>query len=558
MYGLTYTPGPWVQAIQLIKGSGSVTNGFESIAGQINVELKKPCSGEYFHLNGYANEGSRYELNSNVRKEIGDNWSTALLLHGKKMGHGNDRNNDGFLDMPLQEDAIIINRWKWFGANGWTGQFGIKAITQNHEAGSHEHFDGSSDDHDDHWRMQMNTKRIEFWNKTGFIFENDPNASMAIQLSGVYHNQDSEFGFMPYDNVQKSLYVNLMYLNILDNTNHKIHTGFSYQLDDVEEVVAKSSLGVFNRFESIPGAYLEYTYDDQKKIAIVPGIRVDHHNNYGVFVTPRVNMKYNFSDRSIVRVSAGRGWRTSSIFAENLGLFSTNRVIEVEGTNPDNPYGLDAEEAWNYGVNLTHGFDIADREFVIAVDLYRTDFQNQIMADFEDARYVRFYNLDGPSYSNSFQIKFEYELFKNFDIRTAYRLFDVQMTYKDGTKEKPLLPKHRAFLNMAYETENNWSFDMTWNWRGSQRIPSTDINPEKYVRPDRSPDYVLLNAQVSKSWGDGKFEVYMGGENLLNYRQNDAIIAADDPFGTFFDGSLVYAPLFGKNLYVGFRYNLTN
>ena len=343
----------------------------------------------------------------------------------------------------------------------------------------------------------------------------------------------------------------------MDDCNHTIQIGLNYQLDDVEEIVAKSSLGVFNRYESIPGAYFEYTYNDEEKFAIVPGIRIDHHNNYGVFVTPRLNMKYNFNERSIIRLSAGRGWRTASIFAENLGLFSTNRVIEIEGTNENNPYGLDAEEAWNYGLNFTHGFDIANREFVIAMDVYRTHFENQIIADFEDARFVRFYNLDGQSYSNSFQIKLEYELFKNFDIRTAYRLFDVKMTYKDGTKEKPLLPRHRAFINMAYTTENDWSFDMTWNWRGSQRIPSTDINPEKYRRSDRSPDYVLLNAQVSKSWGDGRFEVYLGGENLLNYRQDDAIIASDDPFGTYFDGSMVYAPLFGKNLYAGFRYNLT-
>ena len=210
-YGLTYTPGPWIQGIQLIKGAGSVTNGFESIAGQINVELKKSDEGEFLHLNGYANEGSRLEINANTRKEFGENWSTALLVHGKRMGHGNDRNSDGFLDMPLEEDAIIINRWKWYTVKGLVGQFGIKATTQNHDGGSHEHFEGTSTDHENHWRMSMQTRRIEGWAKTGYVFKNDPNASVAIQLKGVYHNQKSEFGFMPYDNVQKSLYANLMY-----------------------------------------------------------------------------------------------------------------------------------------------------------------------------------------------------------------------------------------------------------------------------------------------------------------------------------------------------------
>lgn len=556
IYGLTFTPGPWVQGIHLIKGPGSVVNGFESITGQINVELKKPEAGEKLHLNGYLNEGSRMEINMNTRKTFNEKLSTAVLAHGKRMGHGNDRNDDGFLDMPLEEDAVLINRWEWWGNNGWEGQFGIKGTTLNHKGGSHEHFEGTSQDHDNHWRMEMKTRRLEFWNKTGVVFKNNASRSIGFQMSGVYHDQDSEYGFQQYDNTQKSLYANLIYQEILPDPNHTVRFGISYQLDDINEIVAKSGAGVFDRYESVPGAFFEYTYNDASKLAIIPGIRVDHHNNFGTFVTPRLNFKYNFAEESVVRFNVGRGQRTANIFAENLGLFATNRVIKIEDTGrSDTPYGLDAEVAWNYGINWTQGFKMGDRSAVFALDLYRTDFSNQIIVDYENPREVSFYNLEGKSFSNSFQAKLDYELFENFDIRVAYRLFDVQMDYVSGGKIKPLLPKHRAFANLAYKTNNDWHFDLTVNWRGEQRITDTSSNPEPYQRPDKSPDIVLMNAQISKRWND-VLDIYIGGENILNYRQPNAIIASDDAFGTYFDGSLIYAPVFGKNIYIGFRYKL--
>ncbi len=557
IYGLSLTPGPWVQSIQLIKGAGSVVNGFESLTGQINVELKKPEAGERLHVNGYFNEGSRMELNVNTRKSFSEKLSTGFLIHGKRMGHGNDRNNDGFLDMLLEKDLIAINRWKWNGNKGWTGQFGIKGAYLDHSGGSHAHFEGSSTDHQNHWKMYMTLKRLDFWLKTGNVFPNNPTRSVGFQFNAIYHDQNSEFGFNKYDNLQKSVYANLIFQQIFEDPFHALKAGMSFQYDDIEEFVAKSGAGFFERRESVSGAFVEYSYNDERKLAIVPGIRIDHHNNYGLFVTPRINIKYNLAEKSVIRLNAGRGQRTASIFSENLGLFSTNRQIVIDQTPTENPYGLDAEVAWNYGINWTQSFPVSEKEIILSMDVYRTQFENQIVVDYENPREVSFYNLDGKSYSNSFQIKLDYELIPNFDIRLAYRLFDVKSSYQSELKTKPLVSKHRAFINMAYTTKKDWSFDLTFNWKGQQRITDTSSNPEIYRRPDMSPDYILANAQISKKWGE-KFEIYLGGENLFDYQQQDAIIASEDPFGQYFDGSMVYAPLFGKNIYIGFRYNLEN
>ncbi|MBT8234364.1 MAG: TonB-dependent receptor, partial [Bacteroidia bacterium] len=553
IYGLSMTPGPWIQSIQLIKGAGSVVNGFESLTGQINVELKKPERGDKFFLNGYMNAAGRTELNSNYRHDVGENVATGFLLHAKQMTAVHDNNGDGFTDMPKEKDFIIANRWKFKRAKNFEGQLGFKYSSLSHQGGSHDHFSGANQNHEEHWRMNNDTDRYEAWAKVGYVNPETPKSSVGLQFSAVRQNQKSMFGNDVYDNDQNSLFANLIFQHIPDE-NNIIRMGLTYQYDDIYEHVGRA--GFFNRDESIPGAYFEYTYKDNKKWSVIPGIRVDKHNVFGVFVTPRLHAKYNFSDKSIVRISGGRGQKTASIFAENLGLFSSSREVVINGNGSNDMYGLDAEVAWNYGINYTQGIDISDRELIISFDAYRTSFENQIVVDLETPGRVSFYNLEGSSYSNSVQLKLEYPVLKNLDVRMAYRMFDVKTTYGNELLEKPMVSKHRSFINVAYKTDSDWHFDATLNWNGQKRLPNTSSNPIEYQRPDRSPDYFILNAQIMKRWGK-KWDVYLGAENLLNYQQRDAIIAGDDAFGQYFDASIVWAPLFGANLYVGFRYTLT-
>jgi len=553
IYGLSMTPGPWIEGIQLIKGAGSVVNGFESVTGQINVELKKPDEDEVFHLNGFINQGSRMEVNSNYRFDVSPFVSGGLLVHGKRLQSVHDNNNDGFTDMPLEEDFVIANRWKFKQKANFMGQAGVKISALSHEGGSHDHFSGANDNHEDHWRMRNAMDRYEAWAKVGYIDPNNAKRSIGLQLSGVHHKQDASFGNELYNAEQTSVFANLIYQDIFDS-GHILRTGLSYQLDDVYERVGRA--GIFERYESVPGAFMEFTYQKKQKFAIIPGLRIDHHSNYSWFLTPRLHAKYNFTDKSLIRLTAGRGLKTANIFAENIGLFSSSRELVLNQESSDTPYGLDAEVAWNYGINYTQGLALGQKELLVSIDFYRTDFENQVVVDWETAGRISFYNLEGRSYSNSFQLKLEYELLENFNIRTAYRLFDVKTDYiDDGRLAKPMVSRHRAFINMAYITKSDWHFDATLNWNGQKRLPDTSDNPEAYRRPENSPDYLIMNAQIMKRWGK-KLDIYLGVENLFDYKQSDAIIAADDPFGSFFDASIVWAPLFGRNIYLGFRYNV--
>lgn len=547
IYGMEYIPGPWIESIQLNKGTGSVANGFESIAGQINVELRKPETADRIYLNIFGNSESRLEANLNLALRINEKWSTGLLLHGRNQSVAMDKNEDGFMDNPTGNQYIFLNRWKYKGNHGWESQIGLKT-TFNKSLGGE--MDYRPEQSEGLWGMEMNTERLEGWLKLGKVSESKSYQSYGIQLSGLAHNQQSMFGLKEYEGKQYSFYGNFIFQSILSSTIHKYRTGVSLQYDNMDENLDSLS---FIRKEIVPGAFFEYTFSPSEKIDIVSGIRADLHNNYGLFITPRIHFRFAVTEKTILRFSAGRGQRTASILAENNSVLASSRQVKIFGKNAEKPYGLEAETAWNFGANLTQAFRLDYRDGTVTFDVYHTRFRNQVVVDYDASpQAILFYNLDGKSYASSFQVQFDYELIRRLDVRLAYRWYDVKTDYRSGLLSKPLVATHRAFLNLGYATRNHWKFDYTLQWYGPKRIPYTDSNPAEYQLAERSPDFFLMNAQISKEWLE-KFELYLGAENLLDYKQDNPIIASDDPFGPYFDSSMIWGPVFGRMIYAGLR-----
>ncbi len=350
IHGLSYIPGSWVQSIQLSKGPGSVTNGFESMTGQINVELKKPENSEQLYLNLYANEGGRVEANLNLSQSFSNKWHSGLLIHASSRRVRNDRNDDGFLDNPIGEQFMLLNRWRYKGGNGWEGQFGIKGTHINRLSGQLEFDENGPRNITNGWGATTRTRRIEGWAKMGRVFPSLPSSSLGLQLAGSFHDQEGIFGVRSYDAQQQSAYANLIYQGIFGNTSHQFMTGLSFQWDQYDE---NRNDEIYKRNEAVPGAFFEYTWQPVEDFTAVLGLRGDYHNIFGGFVTPRVHLRYAFAEESVLRFSAGRGQRTASIFAENVGAFASARHFEVKEGDADKPYGLDQEVSWNIGLNLS-------------------------------------------------------------------------------------------------------------------------------------------------------------------------------------------------------------
>jgi len=563
-YGLSFIPGTWVESIQITKGTGSVVNGFESIAGQINAEMVKPTTDDKLFVNLYGASSERLELNTHINTKVSDKWSTGLYVHGNTHQEKHDVNDDGFLDMPIYNQINVMNRWQYTNPEkGVVSFINLRYLNDEKQAGQVD-FDPQRDKGTtNYWGSEIDTERFEITTKLGYVNPEIPYQSLGFQTAFSHHQQDSYFGLNQYDIKHNSFYSNLVYNSIISDSRHKIKTGVSFTYDHYNELVNNHNNALLNnttykRTENSVGGFFEYAFDNLDKLSLTAGMRVDQHNRLGFFVTPRLHVRYTPWEKSALRASIGRGKRSANIFAENQNIFSSSRQINILNSE-GKIYGLDPEIAWNYGISYLQGFNLFDRKADVTFDFYRTDFQNQVVVDWENPYEVNFYNLEGDSYANSFQFEFNYNAFEHFDVRMAYKYYDIQTDYISGKLEKPLVPKHRLFANASYETEikNNgqWKFDATYNWLSGQRFPSTDLSALQFQLADETPTVGTLNLQVTKVFSP-KFEVYLGGENVTNVRQDNPVVSADNPFGSNFDSNFVYGPIYGSMYYAGLRFRI--
>jgi outer membrane receptor for ferrienterochelin and colicin len=557
-FGLSFTPGTWVESIQITKGAGSVANGYESISGQINTELIKPMEDIPFFLNAYGASDSRFELNTHFNKIVSDKWATSFFIHGNTRVAKNDMNRDGFLDNPLGKQINMVNRWQYSNPEtGWVSFINFKYMKDEKQTGQLE-FDKNRDKFTtNYWGSEINTNRFDFTSKVGYVFKDMPYQSIGFQNAYSNHNQNSYFGLNQYAIEQQSYYSNLIFNSIINNTMHKFATGLNFTYDKYAEFVNLNDVG---RTDNSVGGFFEYTFDNNDKFSYILGGRLDYHNRLGVFFTPRLHIRYNPWDKSVFRISAGRGKRAANIFAENQNLFASSRTFSVLDTN-GKIYGLNPEIAWNYGFSFTQNFMLFGKPADVTFDFYRTDFQNQAVVDvMQSAQQVLFYNLKGKSFANSLQLDFNYEIAHHLNLRTAYKYYDISTDYLLGSFQRPLQAKHRFFANIEFATHikekgRQWKFDYTLNWLGSQQLPNTATNTVSEQLPNLSPSFAVMNTQITRTFSSF-FEVYIGGENIGNYRQEKAILGSSNPFGTTFDTSIIYAPVFGQMYYAGLRFKI--
>jgi outer membrane receptor for ferrienterochelin and colicin len=542
-FGLSYVPGSWMESIQVSKGTSAVKNGYESITGQINVEYKKPESKEKLFVNMYANQAGRIEGNINSAIRVNKTWGTAVFAHISNQSTKIDHNGDKFLDDPIYTQVNLFNRWHYH-TEKMEGFFGIKYLNESREGGQVDYY-STEPGSGSLYGTKMNTNRLEVSSKTGFFLKR-AESSVGWINSFIYHDMNSFFGLNTYDGKQQQYYSNLMLQTYIGNTAHTVTTGISYKYDHFDESLNDSA---FARTEHVPGAFFEYSWTIPDKLTILAGIRGDYDNLYGFFVTPRLHLRYNLTKNTVVRLSAGRGSRTASVIAENLSMLTTSRRFIIMDK-------LKMEHAWNYGLNLTQYINILGKEMTINADFYRTDFTNQVVVDKEeDLDHIMVYNLKGQSFANTYQVEVKYELIPRMDVTAAFRYNDVRVTMHDILMREPLVNKYKGLLSISYATNmKKWQFDFTTQFNGSARIPSTEQYPVQYRMESYSPVYTILNAQVTKLYK--RWEIYLGGENLTNYRQHNPIIAADDPFGPYFDASNVWGPISGIKIYAGVRFLL--
>ncbi len=554
-YALDYIPGSWIESIQISKGASTVTSGFNSITGQINAELVKPYKDKPLYVNIFTNHEGRYEANLHLNKKFNSHLSSGILLHTSGQQNRDDHDHDGFIDNILRTTYSGLYRL-FYITDKYTAQFNFQMVDDIRESGQYTH-KPELDNESTFYHITQHNKRYNAFGKFAYLGLKGENESIGFLWHAIRHTINNKVNIRPLDADQTELYASLLYKNaIKSNPEHTINLGFTAQMDKSNQSFDKQS---FSYNDRLAGAHAEYTYEPKDEhegdhsilnnFGLIAGMRLDHHSSDGWIFTPRINLKYNFSHESIVRLSAGRGLRRARPFTDNIYQTANNKSWIIEPN-------LKLEDAWNFGGNFTHNFSIANRAGQFNIDAYKVIFKNQVVVDPDvDPTKIFVYSLQGISYSNTLLIGIQYELFKGFTAKLAYKYSDVKLDYLEGLRSQIFIPRDRGLLTLGYTTiDKKWSFNLVSSYTGTMRLADIDGIPIDLLHgtSDKSESFYRLDLQITRTWK--QFEIYMGGENLTGYRQNHAILEHDFPTGDYFDASRIYGPLNGRMFNLGLRF----
>ena len=592
-FGMEYIPGPWMSSVQVSKGTSSVINGYEAVSGQINVELLKPQTQNPLSLNLMFNSELMAEANIEggwqipLKEEehthhhhVGEadehehchheSLYTGIMAHYTGSYMTMDENKDGFADMPKVQNANLANRW-FYKHGDYTLIAFARGLYDRRRGGqnvSHQHSVVSGQP----YLINLNTWRVEGFIKNGYVYDDESGSSVAIITAASYHNLDNTYGPRAWKASQLNAYLNGIWQRnwegggLIDN-DHRLSAGVSVNFDKYEERLTFNELTIndldIGRYEVTPGLFAEYDYTYSDKLSLVAGVRADYSTKYGLFVTPRANVRYSPFEWWTVRASAGMGYRSPNAIADNAFIIPSSRALTLADT-------IGQERAVNAGISTTFYIPLGSKQLQLSAEYYYTHFLNSLIVDMDrDPHQVHIYNqTDVPgaqSFAHCAQVEASIEVLRGWTWTAAFRWTDVeQTTFNSATNAYELRPKaltnrFKGVITTSYQTPlKKWQFDVTAQFNGISRMPDGFTAYGDFLGGYGTAKpitwYPQLMAQVTKYFRT--CSLYVGAENMTNFRQDSPIIGADDPYGANFDASMVCGPTTGWKVYIGFRYDL--
>ena len=601
-FGMEYIPGPWMEAIQVSKGTSSVLNGYEAIAGQINVEYLKPQTQDPIALNAMISTETHAEVNASGGWDLNDKVSTGILFHAQNMSLELDHNHDGFLDMPKNTNVNLLNRW-YVKTGDYTGQFLVRGLYDRRQGGLTKEATETLSP----YKIDLNTWRVDGFMKNGYVFDAETGTSIGIIASASYHNQQNTYGSRQWNAAQTNAYINAIFqtsfddsaTDLWDDHEYKLSAGLSLNYDGYDEAIRLTGDEAMRqeargmRHEVTPGVFAEYTYTYKDKVTLLMGIREDYSTRYGFFTTPRMNLRYAPFEWWTLRGSVGLGYRTPNAIADNAAYLASNRVYQfytpLHNATPHyttlHHDSLAQEQSLNTGLSTVFYIPLGKKELQLSGEYYYTVFADGVIADIDRSLHgVTLYNMhdveNAEYFSHNWQVEATMEILRGWTMTAAFRYTDVKQTSFNSKmgeyqlRDKPLQNKFKGIITTSYQTPlKTWQFDLTAQFNGEGRMP------DGFVIPEGSKQYnTLANGQVYHKWYPQllgqvtKFfrtwSIYLGAENMTNFTQDSPIVgdrleAKGEKHGGFvnphsatYDASMIWAPIHGWKLYLGFRWAL--
>ncbi len=540
-FGMQSFSGIWLDGIQISKGTGSVVNGHESMAGLINLSVKNPFESDRFLVNVYGNRFGRGEMNAILSHKINERWATSLLLNGAINQTVIDENRDGFLDLPQFKNVSALNKWQ-FNGERMEAQFSVYGYFDDRFAGQSPFSPALVPFH-----MALTNQHLEATAKTGFFGSHSGESlgiinHVKVHRTGGYFGGNTIGGQRISSGEEKRYYVSINYDRSSADGEHTLKSGVSTTLLDITQ---QAGISILQRKEITTGPFAEYSLL-LNRLSVQSGVRLDYHSLFGWFFVPRIHAKYALTPKTDLRITGGKGWRVPNFLIENNSLMASNRVwvLPLEGVLP--------EISWNVGGSIASEFQVFKRKATLTLDGYYTWFERQFNIDRDVSQAaIVFSYIENQSTALACQAEIDWVLSKQFNLRGAYKFLSVQSIYDGTMQQQTMIPTHRLLFTTSWTSKNKRvQADLTANIVGPMRMPHNHYADGMAF----SPWYPYLFGQVSYQWK--KIKVYIGLENILNVKQPNPIISAQDPQDPSFDATMVWGPITGINVYGGLTYQL--
>ena len=569
-FGLEYIPGPWMQSIQVSKGTSSVINGYEATSGQINVELLKPQLQNPLSINLMFNSelmaeanlmgGWQIPLKEHEHHHAGgehchhESLYTGILAHYGGSYMAMDGNHDSFADMPLVQNGNLANRW-FYKYGNYTFQAFVRGLYDRRRGGQIAH---GSDTIANPYNINLNTWRVDGYIKNGYVYDEESGSSIAIIASASHHALNNTYGVREWNASQTNAYLNAMWQGNFEGTgevdnDHRLTAGLSVNFDRyLESLTVNPSPLTLNRYEVVPGLFAEYNLKYEDQLSLVAGVRADYSTRYGFFFTPRMNIRYTPFEWWTLRGSVGMGYRSPNAIADNANILPSSRELHLDADK------VGQERAVNAGLSTTFDVPLGTKNLQLSLEYYYTHFLNSLIVDMDrDKHAVYMFNqadIEGAkSFAHCAQIEASIEVLRGWTWTAAFRYTDVEQTTFNAAvnayqlRPKALSNRFKGIISTSYQTPlKKWQFDVTAQFNGVGRMPDGFEHPFRW--------YPQLMAQVTKYFRT--CSLYAGAENMTNFRQDPSIVDSFHPYGPDFDASMVVGPTAGWKVYVGFRYDL--
>jgi len=594
-YGMDYVPGPWIESVQISKGTSSVRNGYEAITGQINFEYLKPQTMNPLEVSFNLTDEFHVELDAlggwNIpipNDPMMGTLSTSVMAHFHDGTFTKDDNGDGFLDIPQDLSLNLLNRW-YYKNDAYSFQWLMRGAHDDRHSGQRPSWQNAKPLPADPYLIELQADRAEAMMKHGIMLDEESGMSIGIVSNASYHRQQNRYGARLWQANQVNAYTNAIWQNNWEGSgkkdnDHQLAIGASINYDRYDESIRLDTLppregqgeSAWLTNEVTAGLFAEYTYKLEEQVSLVAGLRGDYSNRYGWFVTPRLNLRYAPLEWWTLRGSVGLGYRSPLAVADYANFLPTNRRWVMTD--------LKQEKSVNAGLTMTFDIPMGNRTMQLTAEYYYTTFLNGVVADQDWSRdSIVFFNLSdvkgARSYSHNAQIEATMEVLKDWTWTLAFRYNDVKQTTFNSQageyqlREKVLQNRFKGLITTSYRTpKQGWQLDVTAQFNGPGRLYDGFQIPEgnnQYYEKDGvvyHKWYPQLMAQVTKYFKHN-ISIYFGVDNMTDFVQQNPILGAVVPEGQQgagmtdahaqnFDATTIWAPTTGWGFNLGLRWAL--